>query len=78
MAPGEGVLPSLKQLDLQDNQVSDAGCAALVGAMRSSLMPALLQVYLYCNKDVSHAARGAVDEELQRRVRSCSDITRIL
>ena len=36
-----GVLPKLKQLDLRDTQVDDAGCAALASALSSGALPAL-------------------------------------
>ena len=59
VAPGEGVLPSLEVLHLYDNQVTDAGCSALVAALSSGAMPSLKSLDLD-NNPASAAAQRAV------------------
>jgi len=39
--PTTGVLPKLRQLNLNNTQVDDAGCAALASALSSGALPAL-------------------------------------
>ena len=39
--PTAGALKSLKELDLQRNQITDAGCATLASALRGGALPAL-------------------------------------
>ena len=59
VAPGEGVLPSLKHLDLEYNDnISDAGFATLVAALDSCIMPALehLMWNHFFASDEAHAA----------------------
>jgi len=44
--PTTGGLKKLKELDLGDTQITDAGCAALVAALVSGALPALKGLYL--------------------------------
>ena len=53
------VLPSLIDIDLQNNQVGDAGCSALVAALSSGATPLLEGIHLEYNP-VSAAARATV------------------
>ena len=41
-----GVLAKLKMLDLSDNQITDAGCAALAAVLNNGALPALERLYL--------------------------------
>ena len=66
VAPGEGVLPSLETLDLERNQVTDAGCAALVAARSSGAMSSLKIIELESNP-ASAAARAALGTALGSR-----------
>eukprot|EP00964_Phaeocystis_antarctica_P140244 scaffold105044_cov60-Phaeocystis_antarctica.AAC.1 len=42
--PPTGVLTNLFRLDLRETQIADAGCAALVAALRNGTLPALEQL----------------------------------
>ena len=53
-----GGLKKLKELDLCWTQVTDAGCAALVAALNSGLLPALEKLHLG-GTQASAAARVA-------------------
>ena len=64
VAPGEGVLPSLKELDLDFNQVGDAGCSALAVALWSGVLPSL--TVIHNENPASESARAAVDAALLR------------
>jgi len=44
--PPTGVLTKLKQLELCDTQIADAGCATLVAALDSGALPALTYLNL--------------------------------
>ena len=44
--PPTGVLTKLKQLELCDTQIADAGCATLVAALDSGALPALRNLFL--------------------------------
>ena len=55
----------LEMLYLDDTQVSDAGCAALVAALDSSVLPALVELTLF-DIPASAAAIDAVSEALAR------------
>ena len=44
--PTTGGLAKLKELDLGDTQITDAGCATLVAALVSGALPALKGLYL--------------------------------
>ena len=44
--PTTGGLAKLKELDLGDTQITDAGCATLVAALDSGALPALDELYL--------------------------------
>ena len=56
-----GVLAKLKLLDLENTQVTDAGCAALAAALGSGALPALETLYLD-GIPASAAAKAAVYE----------------
>ena len=56
--PPAGALKKLRELDLEDTQVNDAGCAALAAALDSGAMPALekLELVHIRASDVAKAA----------------------
>ena len=57
--PTAGVLPTLEDLDLQDNQITDEGCAALGSSLGNGALPALNKLELDDNP-ASQQARDAV------------------
>ena len=61
-----GVLPKLKVLDLEDTQVSDAGCAALAAALGNGALPALDEIH-HEGIPASAAAIATVCEALANR-----------
>ena len=61
LPPPARVLTKLKLLDLEDTQVSDAGCAALAAALNSGALPTLENLNLDGTL-ASDAARAAVYE----------------
>ena len=72
LPPPAGVLTKLKQLDLDDTQVSDAGCAALTAALECGVLPALqyiegLTSTASATIPASAAARAAVQEALDKQ-----------
>ena len=73
LSPPTGVLTKLKTLNLNDTQVSDAGCAALVSALDSGALPALGNLDLGATP-ASAAAKAAVQEALSKlklRIAAC-------
>ena len=73
MAPGEGVLPKLKGLNLsasytgEHNPITDAGCAMLADALDGGVLPKLSHVDLY-GVPASDEAQEAVEEALARAI----------
>ena len=65
------MLPSLEDLWLAHNQVTNSGCAALLAALSSGAMPSLKRIALAYTQ-ASDAARAAVDEALAGRIRNGS------
>ena len=63
--PPTGGLKKLKVLFLNCTQITDAGCAALVAALDSGALPALVTLRLVGNP-ASAAARNAVSEALAK------------
>ena len=63
--PMTGGLTKLKALILLGTQIADAGCAALVDALDSGVLPALESLNLE-DTPASAAARAAVTEALER------------
>ena len=61
-----GVLTSLKQLYLNNTQITDAGCATLAAALDSGALPALGGLVVY-GTPASDAATGAVFAALDAR-----------
>ena len=59
VAPGEGVLPALKELHLDKNNLDDAACSAIITALGKGAMPSLEDLNLTGNP-ASEAAREAV------------------
>ena len=59
VAPGEGVLPSLEELNLSENQVCDTG--TLVGMLSSGVTPLLKCIYVSGNPSTP---TGAANEAL--------------
>ena len=57
--PTTGGLAKLKQLHLQDTQITDAGCSTLAAALDSGALPALKGLYLH-GIPASAAAKAAV------------------
>ena len=60
-----GGLKKLKELDLTGTQITDAGCAALVAALHSGVLPALETLFVDMIP-ASDAARDAVSEALAK------------
>ena len=60
-----GGLKKLKELDLNGTQITDAGCAALVAALHSGVLPALETLFVD-RIPASDAARDAVSEALAK------------
>eukprot|EP00964_Phaeocystis_antarctica_P084822 scaffold53501_cov69-Phaeocystis_antarctica.AAC.1 len=63
--PPAGGLKNLEELDLDDTQVSDAGCAALAAAIDSGALPALERLDLE-GIPASAAATEAVHDAIVR------------
>ena len=63
LSPPTGVLAKLRALDLSHTQTNDAGCAALVSALDSGALPALVTIPL-ANIHASAASKAAVTEAL--------------
>ena len=59
------LLETLKELNLQGAQVSDAGCAALAAALNSGVLPSLEALHLH-GIPASAAAKAAVHEALAK------------
>ena len=60
--PTAGVLPTLEDLDLQDNQITDEGCAALGSSLGNGALPALNYLGLFFNP-ASEEAKQAMTPE---------------
>ena len=58
-APSE---PSLEVLYLTNNQITDAGCAALASALRGGALPALKELFLNDNPASDEAKQAAKSE----------------
>ena len=59
LAPGDGVLPTLKELHLDMNDLDDAACSAIIAALGKGAMPSLKRLDL-SGIPASDAARKAV------------------
>ena len=57
-------MPSLKELHLWNNQISDAGVAALASALRGGAMPSCKELHLF-NNQISDAGFGALATALR-------------
>ena len=57
--PTTGGLAQLKELNLNDTQITDAGCAALAAALNSGALPALEELFL-TGTSASAAAKATV------------------
>ena len=71
VAPGAGAFKSLHELNLDDNQITDAGCAALASALDNGQMPALERLSLSTvlpGNPASPHAQGAVQQALERAI----------
>ena len=55
------MLASLENLFLNENQITDEGCAALASALRSGALPALKALYLDENPASNEARRAACE-----------------
>ena len=66
LSPPAGVLTKLKRLYLTGTQVSDAGCAALIAALDSGVLPPLELLELDTTSRASAAAKAAVHEALAK------------
>ena len=64
--PPAGGLKKLKLLDLDDTEVTDAGCATLVAALDGGALPALERLELDSTTPASDAAKEAVSAALAR------------
>ena len=60
-------LESLKDLHLNSNQITDAGCATLASALRGGALPALKQLLLGDNPAISQQAKAEVRAALEAR-----------
>ena len=64
------MLPSLEILGLDDNQITDEGCAALASALRGGALPALKELGLFGNpasEEAQEAACEVPDARLQEQ-----------
>ena len=68
--PPAGRLKNLELLYLNGTQVTDAGCAALVAALDSGALPALVGGVVLAYTPASAEARAAVSEALAHLARS--------
>ena len=59
LSPPTGVLTKLKRLDLDNTQITDAGCAALAAALDGAVLPALEDLNLF-GIPASEAAKAAL------------------
>ena len=59
--PTAGVLPSLEQLYLYSNQITDEGCAALASALRGGALPAVSDLRLGGNPASEEAQEAACE-----------------
>ena len=72
-SPPTGVLAKLKRLGLENTKISDAGCAALVVAIDSDALPALVEISLEGSL-ASDAAKEAVYEAVVRAADAAADV----
>ena len=59
--PAAGVLPSLEQLHLGYNQITDEGCATLASALRDGALPELTMLRLDGNPASEEAQAAACE-----------------
>ena len=69
---GEDDFKKLKQLDLENNLISDVGCAKLIAALKAGALPALVGLFDLDEADrislhASEAACAALDAALEKR-----------
>ena len=62
LAEPRNLVAPLQHVDLEDNAVTNAGCAALVEAMRSGALPLLDRLHLKGNPASEQALRGPAHE----------------
>jgi len=71
VAPGEGVLQTLEQLHLDELDIGDEGCASLVAALDSGMLPKLEQIGAmvpgYCQLPSADAVAGFAASTCERR-----------
>ena len=65
--PTAGALKSLERLRLADNQITDAGCAALAAALRGGALPALTRLLLGGTPAASQQAQATVQAAISAR-----------
>ena len=65
VAPGEGVLPKLETLSLSNTLFTDVGCAKLVAAFDSGMLPSL--TFLAVGGPSGAAVHAALDRAKARR-----------
>jgi len=73
--PPAGGLKKLKVLNLAGTQITDAGCAALVAALDSGTLPALLTLELHgipASAAAKEAVHAALDAAVARRSRAAA------
>ena len=58
-SPLQGVLQSLKELHVDENQIGDNGCTAFIAALQDGAMPAIKVIDL-CRNPASEPAVAAV------------------
>ena len=64
--PTAGALKSLELLDLDNNQITDEGCAALASALRGGALPVLKMLFWH-NNPASQEAQDAMQAALSSR-----------
>ena len=62
-----GMFKSLKRLELDSNQITDAGCDTLASALRGGALPALNDLRLWNNPAASQQATAEVQAALDAR-----------
>ena len=60
VAPGEGVLPKLEDLYLNENRITDVGCESLVAGLLRGALPSLYMLKVQPNELASEASLAAV------------------
>ena len=65
--PTAGALKSLEVLNLDRNQITDAGCATLASALGGGALPALTWLFFFSNPAASQQAQATVQAAISAR-----------